>query len=121
MATFDIGMEDLEGLIENNDIIFIDFWADWCGPCKGFAPVYEKISDEFPDIKFAKCDTQKQEQLAAMFDIRSIPTLAVFREKILIFKQAGALPEASFKELIEKVMELDMDKVREEVEENGEK
>ncbi len=117
MATTDICEDDLDVLLEGNDIVLIDFWADWCAPCKSFAPVYEKISDDFPEIKFTKCDTQKEEQLAGMFDIKSIPTLAVFKEKILIFKQAGAFPEESMKELIEKVIELDMDEVRKELEE----
>ena len=103
MATTDIGVEDLDELLDDNDIVLIDFWADWCAPCKSFTPVYEKVSDYFPDIKFTKCDTQKEEELADMFDIKSIPTLAVFKEKILIFKQAGAFSEESMKEAIIKM------------------
>ncbi len=121
MATLDIGMNDLEPLLENNDIIIIDFWADWCGPCKMFGPVYEKMSEEYPDIKFAKCDTQNEEQLAGVFGVQSIPTLAIFREKILLFKEAGALPEAALKDIIEKVIALDMEDVKKKVAEEQEK
>ncbi len=120
MATLDIGMKDLEPLLENNDIIIIDFWADWCGPCKMFGPVYEKMSEEYPDIKFAKCDTQNEEQLASVFGVQSIPTLAIFREKILIFKEAGALPEAALKDIIEKVITLDMEDVKKKIAEEPE-
>ncbi len=120
MATLDIGMKDLEPLLENNDIIIIDFWADWCGPCKMFGPVYEKMSEEYPDIKFAKCDTQNEEELAGAFEVKSIPTLAIFREKILLFKEAGALPEAALKDIVEKVLALDMEDVKKKVaEEQG--
>ncbi len=120
MTTTDIGVDDLDDLLDDNDIVLIDFWADWCGPCKAFAPAYEKVSDAFPDIKFTKCDTQKEEELADMFDVKSIPTLAVFKEKILIFKQAGAFPEEAMTELLEKVIEIDMDTVRKELEETSE-
>lgn len=115
MATVDITMKDMENLLMENDIIFIDFWAEWCGPCKMFGPVYEKISEKYPDIMFAKCDTENQQDLAAAFDIQSIPTIAIFREKILLFKQAGSINEKSLEDLIDQVSRLDMDDVRRQI------
>lgn len=112
MATHELNAENLESTIEDNSIVIIDFWADWCGPCKMFAPTYEKVSEEHPDIKFMKCDTETQQQVAAQFGIRSIPTVGIFRDQILIFLQGGALPESALTDIIEKVRELDMDDVR---------
>ena len=112
MATIDLTMDNFENTIEDNGIVLIDFWADWCGPCKNFAPVFQSASDAHPDIAFAKCDTEQERDLAAQFGIRSIPTLAIFREKILLFSQSGALPESVLEDIIAKVRELDMDEVR---------
>ncbi len=117
MATIELTADNLESTIQDNDIVFIDFWADWCGPCKMFAPIFEKASEDHPDIVFAKCDTEAEQMVAAQFGIRSIPTLAIFREQIYIFHQAGALPESALNEIIGKVRELDMDDVRAKVEE----
>ncbi len=115
MATINLKMDELESTLQNNDIVFIDFWASWCGPCKMFAPVFEKASEQHPDIAFAKVDTEKEQQLAAAFGIQSIPTLAIFRENILLYKQPGALPEQALTDLIKQVSDLDMEKIKEEV------
>lgn len=115
MAAITLTAANFEQTIMDNDMIFVDFWADWCGPCKSFAPVFESASEKHTDIVFGKVDTQNQQQLAAQFNIRSIPTLMIFREKIMIFQQAGALPAAALEELIGKAKELDMDTVRAEI------
>lgn len=115
MATLELTLENFEETVVNNDIVVIDFWASWCGPCKAFAPTFEAASEKHEDIVFAKVDTEAQQQLAAMFGIRSIPTLMVFREKIGIFQQAGALPAAAFEDLIGQIRGVDMDDVRKKV------
>lgn len=115
MATVDLSLETLESTIENNDIVLIDFWADWCGPCKMFAPTYEKVSEQYPNIVFAKVDTEEHQQLAAQFQIRSIPTLVAFKEKVGIFAQPGALPEDALIDLIGQIEGLDMDEVRKDI------
>ena len=115
MATVEITQETLQDTITNNDIVIIDFWAPWCGPCKSFAPVYESVSEKHDDVVFAKVNTEGEQELAASFQIRSIPTLMIFREQIAIFSQAGMLPESALEEVIGKTRELDMDQVRKEV------
>lgn len=116
MATTEITTDNLEKLIEDSNILLIDFWADWCGPCKMFGPTFEAASEKNSDIAFAKCDTEAQQEIAGKFGIRSIPTLAVFKEGVMVFQQPGALPPAALDELIDKVKELDMDEVRKEIE-----
>ena len=117
MSTIDATRDNFEDLIKGNDIILVDFWAPWCGPCRQFAPVYESLAEQHEDIVFAKVNTEEERELAGHFQIRSIPTLMVFREQIIVFSQPGALPPAALSSIIEKVRELDMEMVRREVEE----
>ncbi len=116
MATQLLTYDKLEDTLENNEIVLIDFYTDWCAPCKTFAPIFEDASEKHPKIVFAKCNTEVEQQLAASFGIRSIPTLAVFREKVLLFLQPGSLPKSALDELLEKVLELDMADVHKQVE-----
>ena len=120
MPTIELTADNFESTINDNAIVFVDFWADWCAPCKAFAPVFAAASENHPDIVFAKCDTEKEKLLASQFAIRSIPTLAIFRDRILLFSQGGALPESVLEEVVAKVRELDMDDVRAEIAEKGE-
>ena len=115
MATVDLTQENFETTIRGNPMVVVDFWAPWCGPCKGFAPVYEKASETHPDVVFAKVNTDEQQELAGAFGIRSIPTLMVFREQVILFQQAGALPGNTLEQVITQAKALDMAKVREEL------
>ena len=112
MATTTLTLDNFGSTIEDNDIVLIDFWAEWCGPCRMFAPIYEKVSEKHEDVVFGKVDTEEEQQLAGSFGIRSIPTLMAFRDGIMVFSQAGALPEASVEELLRQIRALDMDDVR---------
>jgi len=115
VATIDLTAENFEKTVNDHPMVIIDFWAPWCGPCKGFAPVYEKASETHPDVVFAKVNTDEQQELAGSFAIRSIPTLMVFREKVIVFQQAGALPGQALEQVITQAKTLDMAKVREEL------
>jgi thioredoxin 1 len=115
MATVNLTKDTFEDIITGNDIVLLDFWAPWCGPCKQFTPVFESISETHPDIVFAKVNTEDEQELGGHFKIRSIPTLMAFREQIIVFSQAGALPPAGLETVIEKISELDMDEVRRQV------
>lgn len=115
MATLTLTSTAFEDTIKNNEIVLIDFWAAWCGPCKSFAPVFEKASNDNPDIVFAKVDTEDQQELAGSFQIMSIPTLMAFRDQILLYSQPGALPASALNSLIEQIRALDMDDVRKKV------
>ena len=121
MATIELTSKNLDTSIENNDILLIDFWAEWCGPCKMFGPIFEKASEQYPDIVFAKCNTELQQQVAGSFGIRSIPTMAVFCEKILVFMQPGALPEQGLMEIIYRIMRRCLCQVRKDIAEQQKK
>ena len=115
VATVDVTQENLHQIISGNNMVIVDFWAPWCGPCRSFAPAYEAASEKYPDVVFAKVNTEEQQALAGYFQIRSIPTLMIFREKIIIFAQPGALPASALDQVIDKAKSLDMDEVRREI------
>ncbi len=121
MSTLELTGENLEETINNNDFVIIDFWAPWCGPCQSFGPIYEEASEKYPEIVFAKVDTQAQPELAGHFSIRSIPTLMIFREQVILYSEAGAMQASQFDELITRAKELDMAEVHKQIAEEQKK
>ncbi|MEX3627483.1 thioredoxin [Corynebacterium sp. LK2514] len=119
MATIDVTEDSFEKTVTEDGIVLVDAWADWCGPCKRFAPIYEEASEKHTDLTFAKLDTEANQGLAAALQIQSIPTLMIFRDSIMVFREAGALPPAALEDLIEQVKGLDMDEVSKQVAEQN--
>ena len=115
MATIELTNENFNATIESGKTVIIDFWAPWCGPCRAFAPTFEAVSEEFPDVVFAKINTEAQPDLGAAFNVRSIPTLMVFREQVILFTQAGMLPKSGLQQVVQKALEVDMAVVHAEV------
>ena len=115
MATIELTKDNFDATINGGKTVIIDFWAPWCGPCRGFAPVFEKASEAHPDVVFAKINSDEQQELAGAFNIRSIPTLMVFREKVVLFQQAGALPGQALEQVLAQAKSLDMAKVHAEI------
>jgi thioredoxin 1 len=112
MAVLELTKENFEQVVTAHPTVIVDYWAPWCGPCRGFAPVFEKVAEKHPDVVFAKVNTDDEQEIAAHFQIRSIPTLMVFREQIIIFSQPGALPQGALEEVVEKAKAVDMEAVR---------
>jgi thioredoxin 1 len=119
MATVELTKENFEEVVTNNDMVIVDFWAPWCGPCKGFAPIYDAASEKYADVVFAKVNTDEEQELAQHFSIRSIPTLMMFREKVILFSQAGALPAAGLDSVISQAKALDMAQVHKDIAEQA--
>jgi thioredoxin 1 len=115
MAVVELTKDNFEQVVTSNPTVIIDFWAPWCGPCKGFAPVYDKVAESNPDVVFAKVNTDDEQEIAAHFQIRSIPTLMVFRDQIIVFSQPGALPQSALEQVVSKAKDLDMNEVREQI------
>ena len=116
MAVVELTKDNFEQVVTSNSTVVVDYWAPWCGPCRGFAPVFEKVAEANPDVVFAKVNTDEEQEIAAHFQIRSIPTLMVFRETIIVFSQPGAMPQGAFEQVVSKAKELDMDEVRKQLE-----
>jgi thioredoxin 1 len=112
MAVVELTKENFEQVITSNPMVIVDYWAPWCGPCRGFAPVFENVAEANPDVVFAKVNTDEEQEIAQHFQIRSIPTLMVFKEQVVVFSQAGALPKGPFEQVVAKAKELDMEDVR---------
>jgi thioredoxin 1 len=115
MAVLELTKENFEQVVTSNPTVIVDYWAPWCGPCRGFAPVFERVAEANPDVVFAKVNTDDEQEIAQHFQIRSIPTLMVFREQIIVFSQPGALPQNALEQIVTKAKTLDMDEVRKQI------
>jgi thioredoxin 1 len=115
MPVMELTKENFEQVVTSNSTVVVDYWAPWCGPCRGFAPVFERVAEANPDVVFAKVNTDDEQEIAQHFQIRSIPTLMVFRDQIIVFSQPGALPQGAFEQVVSKAKGLDMDEVRKQV------
>jgi thioredoxin 1 len=115
MAVVELTKENFEQVVTGNPMVVVDYWAPWCGPCRGFAPVFEKVAEANPDVVFAKVNTDEEQEIAAHFQIRSIPTLMVFKDQVIVFSQPGALPQGAFEEVVQKTKALDMEVVRKQI------
>jgi thioredoxin 1 len=115
MAVVELTKENFEQVVTGNPMVIVDYWAPWCGPCRGFAPVFEKVAEANPDVVFAKVNTDDEQEIAAHFQIRSIPTLMVFKDQVIVFSQPGALPQGAFEQVVEKTKALDMEVVRKQI------
>jgi thioredoxin 1 len=115
MPVVELTKDNFESVVTGNATVIVDYWAPWCGPCRGFAPVFERVAEKNPDIVFAKVNTDEEQEIAGHFQIRSIPTLMIFRDNVIIFSQPGAMPQGSFEEVIAKAKALDMDQVRRDI------
>lgn len=116
MASVELTKDNIEETLNSNDIVMIDFWAPWCAPCKQFEPTYEEVSEKYPDVVFGKVNVDEQQELAQAFQVRSVPTLMLFREQVILMSEAGAFPAGSLEQVIDKAKSLDMDEVRREIE-----
>lgn len=112
MAVIEAKRDTIEGIVEDNNIVIFDFWAPWCGPCRQFAPIFEAASEKFTDVIFSKVNTEEEREIAEHFSIRSIPTVMIFREQMLVYAQPGSIPENEIEAVIAKIKDLDMDEVR---------
>jgi len=115
MAVMELTKENFEQVVTSNPTVIVDYWAPWCGPCRGFAPVFERVAEANPDVVFAKVNTDDEQEIAAHFQIRSIPTLMVFRDQIIVFSQPGALPRNALEQVVSRAKTLDMEEVRKEI------
>jgi thioredoxin 1 len=119
MAVVELTKDNFEQVVTSNPTVVVDYWAPWCGPCRGFAPIFERVAEANPDIVFAKVNTDEEQEIGSHFQIRSIPTLMVFREQVIVFSQPGALPQNALEQIVEKAKTLDMDQVRKQIAEQG--
>jgi thioredoxin 1 len=115
MAVVELTKENFEQVVTSNPTVIVDYWAPWCGPCRGFAPIFERVAEANPDVVFAKVNTDEEQEIGSHFQIRSIPTLMVFREQIIVFSQPGALPQNALEQIVEKAKAIDMDELRKQI------